>query len=219
MKKLVLFTAALLFVSTQAVAQDAPATGIGYIPGMPVPQASAPAASAGTDAAPAAGNSGNGGKISKVSVASGQKTAEPPAVEEPPVVVDQGPAGYKGVTPPSRLVPENQKTFAKTSGNQLSWIGFMPEQNAHRIFIQTSQPTQFERLATPSDRVELLISNTKLAVHNNQRELDMTYFQTPFAKAKAVRSGTGVKIIVQLKEAVPCDVRQNGNMIDIVVNK
>lgn len=219
MKKIALFTAALLFVSSQAVAQDAPATGIGYIPGMPVPQASAPAAPAGSDAAPAATNSGNGGKISKVSVAGSQKNEPQPAPEEPPVQIDNGPAGYKGVTPPSRMVPENQNTFAKTSGNQLSWIGFMPEQNAHRVFVQTSQPTQFERLATPSDRVEILISNTKLAVHNNQRELDMTYFQTPFAKAKAVRSGTGVKVIVQLKEAVPCDVRQNGNMIEIVVKK
>ena len=221
MKKLILFSAALLFISIPAFAQDAPATGIGYIPGMPVPQQSAPADTP-SDSAPKASNSGDSGRISKVTVAdsntqnSSQSTQQSTAQ---PVKIDDGPTGYKGVTPPTRLVPENQKTFTKNSGNQLSWIGFMPEQGAHRIFIQTSQPTQYERLATSSDRVELLIANTKLAVSNNQRELDMSYFQTPFAKAKAERAGSDVKVIVQLKEAAACDVQQHDNIIDIIVRK
>ncbi|MBR4986621.1 MAG: hypothetical protein IKY83_12890, partial [Proteobacteria bacterium] len=126
---------------------------------------------------------------------------------------------YKGVTPSKRLKPENEATFTKTADNQLSWIGFMPEEGAHRVFLQTSQPTTFERLATSQDRVEILLANTKLTVSNNMRELNMSYFQTPFAKAQAVRSGTGVKVIVQLKEAVPCEVTQHDNMIDIIVKK
>ena len=95
----------------------------------------------------------------------------------------------------------------------------MPEDGAHRIFIQTSQPTTFERLASASDRVEILIKNTKLAVSNNNRELDMSYFQTPFAKAQASQNGSSVKVVVQLKEAVPCDVQQHDNLIDIIVHK
>lgn len=219
MKKIILFSAALFFISLPAFAQDAPPTGIGYIPGMPVPQQTETAASASQDNTPKATNSGDSGRISKVTVAdpNAPAQAQPTPAAEQPVKIDNGTTGYKGVTPPSRLVPENQNTFTKTSGNQLSWIGFMPEQGAHRIFIQTSQPTQYERLATPSDRVELLIANTKLAVSNNQRELDMSYFKTPFAKAKAERAGSDVKVIVQLKEAASCDVQQHDNIIDIIV--
>ncbi len=219
MKKIIHLSAALFFISAPAFAQDASTTGIYYIPGMPVPQQSAPAAPTTQGDSTKAANSGDSGRISKVTVAdqNEQQTTPEPTPAEQLVKIDNGTAGYKGVTPPTRLVPENQKTFTKTAGNQLSWIGFMPEQGAHRIFIQTSQPTQFERLATPSDRVEILIANTKLAVSNNQRELDMSYFKTPFAKAKAERAGADVKVVVQLKEAASCDVQQHDNIIDIVV--
>lgn len=146
-----------------------------------------------------------------------------PAPETPPSEDAQpetsGKLDYKGVTPPTRLVPENQATFTKTADNQLSWIGFLPEENEHRVFLQTSKQTTYERLATPDDRIEILLANTKLAVSNNTRELDMSYFQTPFSKAKAVKSGTGVKIVIQLKNAAPCEIRQHDNMIDIVVKK
>lgn len=209
MKHTILTALLLLVLSFPAFAQE----GVGYIPGMPVPQASAPSgdASAGSGSGDA-----SDAKISKVEKASGQfGNIQTNAPEEEPVPQ----AGYKGVTPPSRLEPENKSTFTKSSGNQLSWIGFIPDENAHRIFIQTSQPTTFERLASSADRVEILIANTKLAVHNNNRELDMSYFKTPFAKAQAVASGTGVKVVVQLKSETQCDIQQHDNMIDIIARK
>lgn len=234
MMKRTLFT--FIFVSCfagTALAQGGP-TGIGYIPGMPVPQA-APAAAAPSSNASAApkGGSNDNSKISKVayggqhnaSVTPEPKPSQDFSKEEAALGMQPAKSGsltnaqYKGVTPPSRLVPENESTFTRKGGNQLSWIGFMPEEGAHRIFIQTTHATKFERLATPSDRVELFIADTKLAVSNNNRELDMSFFQTPFAKAKAVKSKKGVKVIVQLKEALPCEVTQQDNMINIIVRK
>lgn len=215
MKRIMIAAVATFIFTTPAFAQDS----IGYIPGMPVPQATAAPAAPSDATQPAAADTSTA-KISKVSKA-GDSASAPAAAAAPsePVTLNQDKKGYKGVTPPTRLVPENLSTFTKTSGNQLSWIGFMPEDSSHRIFIQTSQPTNYERLASSQDRVEILLSNTKLAVSNNNRELDMTYFQTPFSKAKATQNGTGVKVVVQLKEAVPCEVKQHDNMIDIIVNK
>ena len=220
MKRILTAAIASLIISIPALAQDPPPTGIGYIPGMPVPQRQAPTPAAESDTTQGSANSASG-TVSRVSVAGQPGTATQKAPAEPPPAEAQPPADleYKGVTPPKRLVPENQATFTKSAGNQLSWIGFMPEEGAHRIFLQTSQPTTFERLASAQDRVEILLANTKLAVSNNTRELNMSYFQTPFAKAQAVRSGSDVKVTVQLKEAVPCEVVQHDNFIDIVVKK
>ncbi|MBQ1925562.1 MAG: hypothetical protein II180_05520 [Proteobacteria bacterium] len=222
MKRILTAAIASLIISFPALAQDPPPTGIGYIPGMPVPQRQAPTPAAESDTTQGSANSASG-TVSRVSVAGQPGTATQKAPAEPPPAPAeaQPPAEleYKGVTPPKRLVPENQATFTKSAGNQLSWIGFMPEEGAHRIFLQTSQPTTFERLASAQDRVEILLANTKLAVSNNTRELNMSYFQTPFAKAQAVRSGSDVKVTVQLKEAVPCEVVQHDNFIDIVVKK
>ena len=95
----------------------------------------------------------------------------------------------------------------------------MPEKSGnHRIFVQTSQPTTYERIATPSNRVEILILNTKLAVSNNNRQLDMKYFKTPFATAKASKSGKDVRIVVELKDNTPCEIQQHDNIIDIIAN-
>ena len=211
MKRAVFVVLALFFVgmSVQAQAQ------VAWIPGMPVPQSDAP-----TPVASAESHSGQGsGSVSRVSVA-GQPSSEP-SIEAVPDDVAQGVepearAEYKGVTPPTRLEPENKALFERTSGNQLSWIGFMPEETGHRIFIQTSQATSFELLASRDDRVEILISKTKLSVSNNHRELDMSYFQTPFLKAQAIAQGRDVKVIVQLKEAMSCRVEQHENIIEII---
>lgn len=225
---------ALLFgtmIVTPCMAQDAPPTGIGYIPGMPVPTKAEPAPSAASSSAHS-GNAGGAsgrqdGKISRVSVANSQtksankaqaetrrQDAQPTQAAQPatpkPVV-----AQYHGVTPPSRLTPENEGTFTKTSANQLSWIGFMPEKSTHTVFLQTSKPTTYERLASSANRIEIRLSNTKLAVSNNKRELDMKYFQSPFARAYAKSEGKNVRVIVELKAPVEPKIEIKENIISI----
>ena len=212
-------SAAILFAATPSFAQNPPPTGIGYIPGMPVPQASPAPAAARTTSSRTNTSQNKDGKISKVTV-SGQQSANPAPTAAPaaPAGAPKLDAEYKGVTPSKRDTPENSATFTKTPGNQLSWIGFLPGDGTHKVFVQTSQATSFERIASAPDRVEVRIFNTKLAVSNNQRELNMKYFQTPFSRAKAVKSGKDVLLIVELKEATTCDVVQHDNFIDIVAH-
>lgn len=223
MKKLVCSMLFSLLFALPAAAQDAPPTGIGYIPGMPLPEKSAVPAPA---PAPAGARQGNGsssgqqdGRIAKVTVSKGSfgNGADAAPAEPEPVVVAAPivPAEYHGVTPPKRLKPQNESTFAKTSANQLSWIGFMPEEKTHRIFLQTTSPTTYERIATPSNRVEIRLANTKLAVANNKRELDMKYFQSPFARAYAKAEGKNVRVVVELKSAVDTNIVVQDNVISI----
>ena len=216
MKRLsLIFSVLLMCVCSSVNAQDA--APVMYIPGMPVPQTEAASAapSEGDAAAPAQ----NGGKISRITKA-GDMYKQP----EPSADADANKAGsdnnrpdYKGVTPPKRLVPENAATFSRTSANQMSWIGFMPEEGEHRIFLQTTEPTPYEQVASASDRIEIRLIGAKLAVSNNHRQLDMSYFKTPFKYAKADASGKDVRVVVLLKEAVPYEIRQHDNMTEIVV--
>ncbi len=219
MKQLKFFVSLLLMcVSLNAFAQDA--APVMYIPGMPVPPAAAaPSSAASSDTAQGGGDAAarlNAARISRVTKA-GEMNHKPDQAAAP-AQEDPARAEYKGVTPPKRLVPENANTFNKSSANQVSWIGFMPEDNQHRIFIQTSQPSAYEQIATASNRIELKIVGAKLAVSNNQRELDMTYFKTPFKNAKAVRSGKDTRIIIQLKQPVPYEIKQHDNMLEIFVS-
>ena len=255
MRKLIL-TSILLgsFLCGNAMAQDMGPTGIGYIPGMPIPQRSTQQVSNTNQTNKSksvqkktttkevsfdelgsfinmlssmgennsnASSAVQGERISKFTVA-GKNTGD----EARNIILDPDAQGtsdgaidpvYKGVTPPTRMVPENNTTFTKTSGNQLSWIGFMPESTGtHRIFLQTSQPTTYERIATTSNRVEIKILNTKLAVSNNNRQLDMKYFKTPFATAKATKDGKDIRVVVELKDNTPCEIQQHDNIIDII---
>lgn len=223
MKKLVCSMLFSLLFALPVAAQDAPPTGIGYIPGMPLPEKLAAPAPA---PAPAGARQGNGassgqqdGRIAKVTVSKGSfgNGADTVPAEPEPVVAAATivPAEYHGVTPPKRLKPQNESTFAKTSANQLSWIGFMPEEKTHRIFLQTTSPTTYERIATPSNRVEIRLANTKLAVANNKRELDMKYFQSPFARAYAKAEGKNVRVVVELKSAVDTNIVVQDNVISI----
>ena len=214
MKRLsLIFSVLLMCVCSSAIAQDA--APVMYIPGMPVPQmeSASAAPSEGDAAAPAQ----NGGKISRITKAGDMYKQPEPSADANQATKDDGKPDYKGVTPPKRLVPENAATFAKTSANQMSWIGFMPEEGEHRIFLQTTEPTPYEQVASASDRIEIRLIGAKLAVSNNHRQLDMSYFKTPFKYAKADASGKDVRVVVLLKEAVPYEIRQHDNMTEIVV--
>lgn len=215
MKRLsLLITPFIMCVCCAAFAQDG--ARVMYIPGMPVPQTeSAPEPAAGGETeAPAR----DGGKISRITKAGDMyKKPSPQDSADSASKADTGMPAYKGVTPPSRLVPENAATFARTTANQLSWIGFMPEEGQHRIFMQTTQPTPYEQISTASDRIEIKLIGARLAVSNNHRQLDMSYFRTPFKYAKADANGQDVRVLVLLKEPVPYEIRQHDNMTEIIV--
>lgn len=201
--------------SCNAFAQDA--APVMYIPGMPVPQTSSAAPAAASADASADAPAQNNGKISRISKA-GESRQQPQTIQtQPDQQPEPGRAEYKGVTPPKRLVPENANTFSRTSANQMSWIGFMPEDNQHRVFMQTSQPIAYQQIATSSDRIELLLLGTKLAVSNNQRELDMTYFKTPFKSAKASSAGKDTRVVIILKQPSPYEIKQHDNMLEVFV--
>lgn len=211
-----------LMFAVPALAQDAPAW-LNYIPGMPAPEKAAPSESAPSDVSQgnAAASGQQDGRIAKVTVSgsNARNGAEVvPVKPDTDTRVEAAPAAvveYQGVTLPKQLKPQNESTFTKTSANQLSWIGFMPEKKTHRIFLQTTSPTTYERIATPPNRVEIRLANTVLAVDNNKRELDMKYFQSPFARAYAKSEGKNVRVVVELKSVVDTNIVVEGSVISI----
>lgn len=212
MKRFLCCVFSLSFASL-GYAQDAGPEGVYYIPGMPVPQFASP--ETGTTAAPTT-NTGTAGRISRVTV-SGAAAAEPKAetlqVQATPQAASVQ-SEYRGVTPPKRVVPENAQNFV-SSKNQVAWIGFQPSSTQHSVFIQTTRPTVFEQVESSDKRVVIQLPDTALLVSNNARELDMRYFNTPFALAKASRQGKHARVVIEFKEKTAFEIVAHDNFIEI----
>lgn len=212
MKRFLCCVFSLSFASL-GYAQDAGPEGVYYIPGMPVPQFASPETP--TTAAPAA-TPGSQGRISRVTVSGAaaleQKPETPQASKTPQA--SASPSEYRGVTPPKRIVPENAQTFV-SSKNQVAWIGFQPSSTQHSVFIQTTQPTVFEQVESSDKRVVIQLPDTALLVSNNARELDMRYFNTPFALAKASRQGKHARVVIEFKEKTAFEIVAHDNFIEI----
>lgn len=196
-------------------AQSQPAQNIGTIPGMPVPKEAKSAPAPSEEGARAEQGKG-GGLIARVTVAK----------EEPSAALgDKRPAeaarqsevrpSYRGVTPPSRLFPDNRATFEAQAGNQLTWIGFLPQ--SETLFVQTQSPTTYEEIGGDARHIELRLKDVKLSVPNNARSLEMHYFKTRFERASVRREGRDVRVHVELKERAEHGVTQRGGIIEITL--
>lgn len=203
-----------ILAGVEAHAQDVGGPQVLYIPGMPAP----PVATSPQEAAPSAAGSVTGqgqGKISKVTRA-GQLN-ESPAPRAPVAPVPHASAApYKGVVPPTHTVPENAAIFADAN-NQLSWLGFMIEGGAHKVFVQTTQSASYTQQSNNPREIVLLLRDVGAKVANNRRNLDMRYFKTVFKSAQAQRAGRDLRVVIELTEAVPYEVSQSGNIISVVV--
>ncbi|MFA5624035.1 MAG: AMIN domain-containing protein [Bradymonadales bacterium] len=220
MKRLFYILAALSFsVSTTALSQDSSNPQILYIPGMPAPPIVQETPNVNANNSEPAQLSGQGqGKISRITHA----INTPPTAPSPQPVRAQSPVNkdnpsYKGVVPPKNNVAQNAAIFAN-AGLQLSWIGFLIEGNEHKIFIQTTQPTNYNVVTSENAReIYIELPNVGAKVANNRRNLDMSYFNSPFKSAQAQKKGKSLRIKIEFNEPYSYRVTQNGEFIYVSV--
>jgi hypothetical protein len=116
---------------------------------------------------------------------------------------------YDGVVPgPSG---KNPLPVPPKGGSHLVWTGFQMTATGSRVFLQTTQPVQFdlnEGAAKKSGKsvLAVLLRGCRIHMANNRRKIDTRFFATPVAGVSARQRGRDVEVSLamrELAEAVP----------------
>jgi hypothetical protein len=147
-----------------------------------------------------------------VSATFGPAAAEPVSPLEKSMEAVPGPAlgqKYDGVVPGP--VGKNPLPAAPKGGPYLVWTGFQMTATGSRVFLQTTQPVQFDlrdgaAKKSAKSTVAVLLRGCRIFMANNRRKIDTRFFATPVSGVSARQRGRDVEIRVVLREraeAVP----------------
>jgi len=150
--------------------------------------------------------------LAGVSATLGPVAAQPVTPLEKSMEAVPGPAlgqKYDGVVPGP--VGKNPLPAAPKGGPYLVWTGFQMTATGSRVFLQTTQPVQFdlnEGAAKKSSHSTLavLLRGCRIHMANNRRKIDTRFFATPVSGVSARQRGRDVEIRVVMREraeAVP----------------
>jgi colicin import membrane protein len=96
----------------------------------------------------------------------------------------------------------------------MTLVGFQQQSGASRVFIRTNEPVRYT--ASEDGRsVVVELENTRIDLSNNTRPLDTSFFSSPVTRVEADSSGRAVRVTINLREQVPFQARQEGNVISL----
>ena len=144
--------------------------------------------------------------LAGVSATLGPVAAQPVTPLEKSMEAVPGPAlgqKYDGVVPGP--VGKNPLPAAPKGGPYLVWTGFQMTATGSRVFLQTTQPVQFdlnEGAAKKSSHSTLavLLRGCRIHMANNRRSLDTRAFATPVQSVLAKQSRKDVELLITLRE-------------------
>ncbi len=109
---------------------------------------------------------------------------------------------YQGVVPGRRLNADGSSTLEPRDVNTVTWVGFQPMAAMSRVFWQmTNQEPSFEVRRIEPTRIEVTLHDTNAANQNALREMVMELFTGPIRSVRGVRTGSGLKYIIHLKNS------------------
>ena len=150
--------------------------------------------------------------LAGVSATLGPVAAQPVTPLEKSMEAVPGPAlgqKYDGVVPGP--VGKNPLPAAPKGGPYLVWTGFQMTATGSRVFLQTTQPVQFDlrdgaAKKSGKSTVAVLLRGCRIFMANNRRKIDTRFFATPVSGVSARQRGRDVEIRVVMREraeAVP----------------
>ncbi|MFP2910026.1 AMIN domain-containing protein, partial [Pyxidicoccus sp. 3LFB2] len=96
----------------------------------------------------------------------------------------------------------------------MTLVGFQQQSGASRVFIRTNEPVRYT--ASEDGRAVVVeLENTRIDLSNNTRPLDTSFFSSPVTRVEADSAGRGVRVTIQLRDSVPFQARQEGNLISL----
>jgi hypothetical protein len=117
---------------------------------------------------------------------------------------------YSGVSTGGNHVPPRPPDNFDTRPATMTWTGFERAPEGSRVFFEVNGPV---RHSVSQDGLVLKVRlvNTKVNVRNNQRHLDLRYFETPVRMVNIRRRGKDTEATIQLKrESSPTVNLQDG---------
>lgn len=192
-----------------------------YIPGMPVPQPAQPASGGegGGEAQEEAGEEGEGAGSYQISLY-GTRSENVRRAEAAQMA--NRPAGelYRGVIPGTRdelphLSDARREGARSDRPNQLTWVGFQPQQARTRVFFQSPRPMRYRvnRGVGESPSVVLVFENAEIPARNFSRFIDASYFGRAVTRIDAREVGGDVEVTIALREQVEPQVNTQGEYL------
>jgi len=110
---------------------------------------------------------------------------------------------YDGVVPGSAA--KNPLPAAPAGGPYLVWTGFQMTATGSRVFLQTTQPVQYdlsEGRVSRSGKSTLTVrlSECRIFMANNRRKIDTRYFATPVSSISARQKRHDIEVRIALRE-------------------
>ncbi|RKH17587.1 AMIN domain-containing protein [Corallococcus sp. CA041A] len=97
----------------------------------------------------------------------------------------------------------------------MTQIGFQQQSDSSRVFVRTNEPVRYT-VGTSGNQVVLELENTRVVESNNTLPLDTHFFPSAVSRVEAF-SGAGqtVRVVIQLKQGVRYETRQEGGLITL----
>ena len=127
---------------------------------------------------------------------------------------------YRGIIPGKRdqvdhLREKDEQDSATLGPNRLTWIGFQPEDDKTRIFVQTSRRADYNMERKPAKKTLVLrIEDTKITARNFSRFIDTSYFDRNIQKITTKKAEDGaVEIHIEVSEMESPMIQQDGGYL------
>ncbi|MHA7632329.1 AMIN domain-containing protein [Corallococcus sp. M7] len=129
------------------------------------------------------------------------------AARESRARVSQGSAAAESRESGGGEVSSRRKTMTQ--------IGFQQQPDSSRVFVRTNAPVRYT-VNGSGNQVVLELENTRVVESNNTLPLDTHFFPSAVSRVEAF-SGAGqtVRVVIQLKQGVRYETRQEGGLITL----
>ena len=97
----------------------------------------------------------------------------------------------------------------------LTYVGFRQKAETSEVFVRFDGRARYKVVSAGPDRVVLEVYDARINVKNNARPLDTSFFESAVTRVQAVPSGTMIKVEIDLREAVPYQVKRIGSTISL----
>ncbi|MBN8231690.1 AMIN domain-containing protein [Corallococcus macrosporus] len=97
----------------------------------------------------------------------------------------------------------------------MTLIGFQQQPDSSRVFVRTNEPVRYT-VGGSGNQVVLELENTRVVESNNTLPLDTHFFPSAVSRVEAFAgSGQTVRVVIQLKQGVRYETRQEGGLITL----
>lgn len=129
---------------------------------------------------------------------------------------------YRGVIPGKRDEVEHlselkRRAQSSADPNPITWIGFQPEDDKTRVFIQAPRPVEYRlRDASEGNDLILIFRNATIPKRNFSRFIDTTHFDRIVQRIEATeRSGATVEVTLSMRDKATPQLSTEGGYLYI----